>query len=91
MAVLNTTEIHETPEFFSRVVNIIKQTRKFVGRTADLTTTVTYFKVGRMIEKKESKAHHFRIKPLQDFFLCSLCLALKLKIIKKGKILHSHK
>jgi len=28
--------------------------------------TVTYFNVGRMIEKKESKAHHFRIKPLQD-------------------------
>jgi len=55
MTIISTTETPETIEFFSRVANIIEQARKFVGRTADLTTTVTYFKVGRMIEKKRAK------------------------------------
>jgi len=52
MAIIS-TETLETPEFFSRVANIIEQARKFVGRTADLTTTVTYFEVGRMIVENE--------------------------------------
>ena len=52
MAVLNTTDT-ETHEFFLRVAKIIEQARKFVGRTADLTMTVTYFEVGRMIVEKE--------------------------------------
>jgi len=57
MAIISTTETPETIEFFSRVANIIEQARKFVGRTADLTTTVTYFKVGRMIENKKRARH----------------------------------
>ena len=50
MEILSTTE---TQEFFFRVANTIEQARKFVGRTADLTITVTYFEVGRMIVEKE--------------------------------------
>ena len=52
MAIIS-TETLETPEFFFRVANIIEQARKFVGRTADLTTTVTYFEIGRMIVENE--------------------------------------
>ncbi|MDR2581237.1 MAG: DUF1016 N-terminal domain-containing protein, partial [Fibromonadaceae bacterium] len=50
MAVLKTSE---TSDFFTLVANAIEQARKFVGRTADLTMTVTYFEVGRMIVEKE--------------------------------------
>jgi len=53
MAILYTTEDPETNDFFQRVADMIEQARKFVGRTADLTMTVTYFEVGRMIIEKE--------------------------------------
>jgi len=53
MAALYTTEDPEIHEFFLRVAETIEQARKFVGRTADLTMTVTYFEVGRMIVEKE--------------------------------------
>ena len=53
MAIISTSETPEIPEFFSYIANIIEQARKFVGRTADLTTTVTYFEVGRMIVENE--------------------------------------
>jgi predicted nuclease of restriction endonuclease-like (RecB) superfamily len=53
MAILKVSENTETPDFFIRVANIIEQARNFVGRTADLSMTVTYFEVGRMIVEKE--------------------------------------
>ena len=53
MAVLNTTKNTDIPEFFQHVANIIEQARKFVGKTADLTMSVTYFEVGRMIVENE--------------------------------------
>jgi predicted nuclease of restriction endonuclease-like (RecB) superfamily len=39
--------------FFESVASVIEQARKFVGRTADLTMTVTYFEIGRMIVERE--------------------------------------
>ena len=53
MTVLNTTKNADIPEFFQHVANIIEQARKFVGKTADLTMSVTYFEVGRMIVENE--------------------------------------
>ena len=40
-------------DFFERVAGVIEQARKFVGRTADLTMSVTYFAVGQMIVERE--------------------------------------
>ena len=40
-------------DFFESVAEIIRQARRFVGRTADLTMCVTYFEVGRMIVEEE--------------------------------------
>ena len=40
-------------EFFERVAGIIEQARKLVGRTADLTMSVTYFAIGQMIVERE--------------------------------------
>jgi len=48
-------EINDTTDFFSRVASVIEQARKFVGRTADLTMSVTYFEIGRMIVEKEQE------------------------------------
>jgi hypothetical protein len=47
--------VSDTPsaDFFERVAGVIEQARKFVGRTADLTMTVTYFAVGQMIVERE--------------------------------------
>ena len=53
MAVLNTIKNTEIPEYFQHVANIIEQARKFVGKTADLTMSVTYFEIGRMIVENE--------------------------------------
>jgi len=39
--------------FFENVARIIENTRRFVGRTADLTMCVTYFEIGRMIVEEE--------------------------------------
>jgi predicted nuclease of restriction endonuclease-like (RecB) superfamily len=39
--------------FFENVAKIIEQARKFVGRTADSTMTISYFEIGRMIVEKE--------------------------------------
>ena len=36
-------------EFFERVAGVIEGARRFVGRTADITMTVTYFAIGQMI------------------------------------------
>jgi predicted nuclease of restriction endonuclease-like (RecB) superfamily len=43
--------------FFDRVASLIEQSRRFVGRTADLTMCVTYFEIGRMIVKQEQDGH----------------------------------
>jgi predicted nuclease of restriction endonuclease-like (RecB) superfamily len=40
-------------KFFENVASLIEQSRKYVGRTADLTMCVTYFEVGRMIVERE--------------------------------------
>jgi len=40
-------------DFFESVAQIIKQARRFVGRTADLTMCVAYFEVGRKIVEEE--------------------------------------
>ena len=40
-------------DFFESVALIIEQARRFVGRTADLTTCVAYFEVGRKIVEEE--------------------------------------
>jgi len=40
-------------DFFDSVAAIIEQARNFVGRTADLTMSVTYFEVGRRIIEEE--------------------------------------
>ena len=39
--------------FFENVAQIIEQARKHIGRTADLTMCVTYFKIGCMIVEEE--------------------------------------
>jgi len=39
--------------FFDSVVKLVERARAYVGRTADLTTCVTYFEVGRMIVEEE--------------------------------------
>ena len=39
--------------FFENVAKLINQSRKFVGRTADLTMSATYFEIGRMIVEEE--------------------------------------
>jgi predicted nuclease of restriction endonuclease-like (RecB) superfamily len=40
-------------KFFENVASFIEQSRRYVGRTADLTMCVTYFEVGRMIVERE--------------------------------------
>jgi predicted nuclease of restriction endonuclease-like (RecB) superfamily len=40
-------------KFFENVASLIEQSRRYVGRTADLTMCVTYFEVGRMIVERE--------------------------------------
>jgi predicted nuclease of restriction endonuclease-like (RecB) superfamily len=40
-------------DFFDGVAEIIEQARAYVGRTADLTTCISYFLVGRMIVERE--------------------------------------
>lgn len=40
-------------EFFERVAGIVNQARNFVGRTADLTMSITYFSIGYMIVERE--------------------------------------
>jgi len=49
----NTAAGPEAADFFDRVAGVIEQARKFVGRTADLAMSVTYFEVGRMIVENE--------------------------------------
>jgi DUF438 domain-containing protein len=44
-------------QFFENVAKIIEQARKFVGRTADLTTTVSYFHIGKMIVEQEQSGN----------------------------------
>lgn len=39
--------------FFENVVKLIENVRSFVGRTADLTMSITYFEIGRMIVEEE--------------------------------------
>ena len=51
--VSDTAASMETSEFFDNVATVIEQARGFVGRTADLTMSVTYFEIGRMIFERE--------------------------------------
>ena len=44
---------HNSFAFFENVAKIISQSRKFVGRTADLAMSATYFEIGRMIVEEE--------------------------------------
>ncbi len=39
--------------FFENVAKLIENVRSFVGRTADLTMSITYFEIGRMIVEEE--------------------------------------
>jgi hypothetical protein len=43
---LGPVESIDSAEFFERVAGVIDQARKFVGRTADLTMSITYFAIG---------------------------------------------
>ena len=45
----------KNPVFFKNVASIITEARKFVGRTADVTMSITYFEIGRMIIEEEQK------------------------------------
>ena len=42
-----------TSAFFERVVQVIEQSRRFVGYTLDLTMCVAYFEIGRIIVEEE--------------------------------------
>ena len=42
-----------TSAFFERVVQVIEQSRRFVGYTLDLTMCAAYFEVGRIIVEEE--------------------------------------
>jgi len=53
LSVIPNTVSMETSDFFDYVASVIEQSRSFVGRTADLTMSVTYFEIGRMIVEKE--------------------------------------
>jgi predicted nuclease of restriction endonuclease-like (RecB) superfamily len=50
-----TTQPHALNDtvFFENIAQVIEQARKFVGRTADLTMTITYLTIGQMIVEKE--------------------------------------
>jgi predicted nuclease of restriction endonuclease-like (RecB) superfamily len=39
--------------FFENIAKLIEGVRSFVGRTADLTMSITYFEIGRMIVEEE--------------------------------------
>jgi predicted nuclease of restriction endonuclease-like (RecB) superfamily len=45
--------LRKESKFFDNVAQIIERARAYVGRTADLTMSVTYFEVGRMIVEQE--------------------------------------
>ena len=42
-------------EFFENVAKVIVQARRFVGRTANLATTISHYEIGRMIVEKEQQ------------------------------------
>lgn len=43
----------DSNNFFENVAKLIEGMRSFVGRTADLTMSSTYFEIGRMIVEEE--------------------------------------
>jgi len=46
-------EKDDPADFYERVAGVIEEARKFVGRTADITMSVTYFSIGHMIVERE--------------------------------------
>ena len=45
--------INKTNEFFKNIAQLVEQSRGFISRTADLTMSITYFEIGRMIVEEE--------------------------------------
>lgn len=78
-------------DFFENVVEIIEQARKFVGRTADLTMTVSYFEIGRMIVEKEqdgkNRAEYGKklIRGLSEFLTNKFKKGFSLSTLKNAK------
>ena len=78
-------------DFFESVAEIIRQARRFVGRTADLTMCVTYFEVGRMIVEEEqggkARAEYGRglMRGLANFLTKEFGRGFSLSTLKNAK------
>jgi hypothetical protein len=52
---MNNTERNTQVDFYTKVVNLLKEARKSVVKTVNKTMVYTYFEIGRIIVDKEQQ------------------------------------
>jgi len=48
-------ERNTQPDFYNKIVNLLKEARKSVVQTVNKTMVITYFEIGKMIVEEEQK------------------------------------